>query len=191
LKLRSFISIELPDKIKSCLEEIQGELKKCRADIRWVKTGNIHLTLKFLGDVNEADVDKILSVISAACSKCEAFDLEVAGVGVFPHVRSPRVLWVGISDSEILSRLQGEIDRGLASLGFEREKRKFSPHLTLGRFKSSRGREPLLKNIPSLRGGAIGTISVKSVKLMRSELHPDGARYSTISEVALGSHDVP
>ena len=191
MKLRSFISIELPDELKTCLEEIQGELKKCKADIRWVKTKNIHLTLKFLGNINETDTEAITGVIRSACSKYQPFDLKVTGLGVFPGPRSPRVLWVGMDDSEILGGLQDEIDRGLASLGIEREKRKFSPHITLGRFKSSRGRELLLKKIPSLRGGGIGTINVKYVNLMRSDLHPDGARYSKISEVALGCRDVP
>jgi 2'-5' RNA ligase len=188
--LRSFIAIELPETAKSFLAGLQQDFKNCGADIRWVKPENIHLTLKFLGNIEEKQIDNIIKVIEKACSKYAAFNFRFSGVDVFPRRGSPRVLWVGMNGNETLTGLQQEIDIGLVKLGFERENRKFVPHLTLGRFKSSRGKVPLLDKIKSYKNNKSGLTDVSSVSLIKSDLSPAGARYTRIAEVSLGKVDV-
>jgi len=185
IALRSFIAIELPEKVKSALAELQQELKKCRADIRWVKPENIHLTLKFLGDTDARSIDRIIDAVKAACSIYSRFDLEAKGAGVFPDMRAPRVLWAGISDSDSLSGLQRDIEDGLAALGFSPEKRRFRPHLTIGRLRSSAGMESLYDKIEGDKDISLGSIEVKSIFLIKSELTPSGAEYTKIAGIDL------
>lgn len=183
--MRSFIAIELPEGVKSAISELQQELKKCRADIRWVKPDNIHLTLKFLGDTEEKSLGKIVEAAKAACAGNGGFALETRGVGVFPDMRAPRVLWVGISDSDSLTGLQKDIENGLAKLGFSPEKRRFSPHLTLGRFRSSSGKEGLYDKIEEYKYLSLGLIEVKTIFLIKSDLTPSGAEYTKIAGIDL------
>ncbi len=145
--LRSFIAIELSEVLKKALAEFQQELGKCGADVRWVRPDNIHLTLKFLGNIEEDKADAIAEKIKGTCKGQPGFELAISGAGVFPGKRSPRVLWAGIVLNDNIMTLQEGIEEAMASLGFEREKRRFSPHLTLGRFRSSRGKQAVLDKI--------------------------------------------
>lgn len=183
--LRSFIAIELPETAQSALSDLQGELKKYGADVRWVKPENIHLTLKFLGDVEENIVEGIIDSLKGTCDKHSTFSLELSGIGVFPNKKSPRVLWVGLTGSKILPVVQQEIDIEMATMGFKREKRRFAPHLTLGRFKSSFGKKDLLDKVSSDMNTEFGLIEVNSVSLMRSNLGPAGAKHTTIAKIDL------
>lgn len=173
--------------MKSGLLELQQDFKKCGADIRWVKPQGIHLTLKFLGEIEERKSESIIHVMKGACDRHRAFTLEISGAGVFPDIRSPRVLWAGIEHNEDLSGLQSDIESGLASLGFEKEKRKFRPHLTLGRFKSSKGKAALTDILEKKKDIKIGSVNVGALYLMRSDLGPAGAKYTRIAEVPLGN----
>jgi 2'-5' RNA ligase len=183
--LRSFIAIELPETVKSAFVELQGELKKTGADIRWVKPKNIHLTLKFLGNTEES-TDSIVDVIKGTCSRFEPVTLEIRGVGVFPNVKSPRVIWAGMNCNTALAEIRISIEEGLFSLGFERDSRKFSPHLTLGRFRSSQARRPLMDKIELLKDKSYGMIHAETVVLMKSDLAPGGAQYTRLAEISLG-----
>lgn len=185
--MRSFIAIKLPETAKSALAGLQQELKKCGADIRWVKPENIHLTLKFLGNIGDEIVDNILKIIETICRRFRSFDLEIKGTGAFPSLRSPRVLWVGVNSNADVAALQNEIEAGMSSLGFARENRKFTPHLTLGRFRSSQGKGPLLEKIELFKDRKYGLIDVGSVALMRSDLSPSGARHSVIAGISFGN----
>ena len=187
--MRSFIAIELPEKVKSAISELQQELKKCKADIRWVKPDSIHLTLKFIGDTDEKILDRIVEATKAACGGYGRFNLETRGVGVFPDMRAPRVLWLGISDSDSLTGLQKSIEDGLVKLGFSPEKRRFRPHLTLGRFKSSSGKEGLYDKIEEHKNLKLGSIEVKSIFLIKSELTSSGAEYTKIAGIDLKSEN--
>jgi len=184
--LRSFIAIELPEAVKSALSEFQQELEKCGADVRWVRPEGIHLTLKFLGNINDKDVDRIVKTIEGTCKKYTAFNLEIAGAGVFPNKKTPRVLWVGITGNGAFANLQQEIEDAMASMGFEKENRKFVPHLTLGRFRSSIGKEALLDKIELHKDNKFGMIDVKTVSFMKSDLSPSGAKHTRVAEILLG-----
>ena len=183
--MRSFIAIELPETIKKALAGFQQELGKCGADVRWVRPDNIHLTLKFLGDIEEDKADIIAEKIKGTCKGQSGFKLGISGTGVFPNKRAPRVLWAGIELNGGIKSLQEGIEEAMASLGFEREKRRFSPHLTLGRFRSSRGKQAVLDKMDAYTENIFGLMNVKSVLLMRSELEPKGAKYTKIAEAIL------
>lgn len=185
--MRSFIAIELTEPIRSSLKELQQDFIRCGTDVRWVKPGNIHLTLKFLGEIEDKNIRDIVKKIDIACRKYMVFRIEISGTGVFPNTRAPRVLWVGVDDEGALVGLQGEIEKGISSLGYKTENRKFVPHITLGRFRSSYGKAGLIKEVESRKSGRFGSMEVRSVCLMRSDLGLSGARYTKIAEAFLSS----
>jgi 2'-5' RNA ligase len=184
--VRSFIAIELPGSILSVLSDIQRDFKKSDVDVRWVSPGNIHLTLKFLGSIEESVVTRITDVLQKVSGNYRTFTMTVSGVGVFPNVRNPRVVWVGTMKSDILIDLQRDIEEELESLGFEREKRTYTAHLTLGRVKSSRGKGALMEKVESYRQREFGSFDVATISLMKSDLGPAGAKYTRMAEVRLG-----
>lgn len=183
--MRSFIAIELPEEVKRYLSEIQENLKKCGADIRWAKPQNIHLTLKFLGDTGEEDIEEISKRLNDVCGNFNIFNLVITGPGIFPGMRSPRVLWVGLNSNKTIIELQKGIEESIVQVGFKPEKRRFTPHLTIGRFKSSRFKETLLKEIGAKQDMSLGSFEVRSVALIKSDLKPSGAVYTIIREVPL------
>jgi 2'-5' RNA ligase len=189
-QIRSFIAIELPSDIRSKLDELQKELKQNKLQqIKWTNPSGIHLTLKFLGNIDAGDIDKITGAIRESCRGYKKFTLELAELGVFPNYKRPRVIWLGVGGQmDILLKLQRQIDDKLELIGFPREKRPFSPHITLGRVRDS-----ITSNEQEQYGGVIQNkkynerhiISVSSVNLMRSQLQPTGAIYSEISSIKL------
>jgi len=185
--MRCFIAIELPEAVKSTLSGIEEELKKSKADVRWVKPDNVHLTLKFFGNIEEKKTEKIIEIMESICNQYAPFTIEIKGMGTFPNIKSPRVLWVGIEGNDTLKTLQKEIENKMESIGFEREDRAFTAHLTLGRFRSSIEKEGLLKAVKlHEKDTFVGSINVQSLSLIRSDLHPEGARYSKIIDISLG-----
>jgi RNA 2',3'-cyclic 3'-phosphodiesterase len=156
-------------------------------DVSWVATGNLHLTVKFLGEVAEGRIEAIVAGITGAVEGVSAFDADVEGLGAFPSAARPRVVWAGVAaGSGTMSDLAGRVDDALAALGFAREARPFSPHITLGRVRQP-GRAPALTE--ALRGAAerpFGRFRVARASLMRSELSPRGARYTELAAVSLG-----
>lgn len=183
--LRCFIAIELPEEIRKALAEAQRELKIFGADIRWVRPENIHLTLKFLGDTQEEDIESISREISEICSGFSSFSMELAGLGIFPGTRQPKVLWAGLNGSKEIIELQKDIDSTMAHFGFKPEKRIFSPHLTLGRFRSPKNKDALLRAIASENVKKHGLFEVKTVALIKSSLTNSGSVYTKISEANL------
>src|SRR6266850_5653786 len=135
--VRTFICIEIPESIKERIDGLQTTLKEIDAQVSWTKPSNIHLTLKFLGGVEAARIDRVRKAVQRAATGISPFEIEVSGAGCFPSPRNPRVLWVGFSVvPEALKELYKNIEDELAREGFPREKRKFSPHLTIGRVRT-------------------------------------------------------
>lgn len=148
-------------------------------DVAWVARDNFHLTLKFLGGVDAARLDAIVAALTGVAVAWRPFDLGLGGLGAFPSPTRPRVLWVAIEDGAAeAARLAAQVDEALAGLGFERETRPFSPHVTLGRARQPR-RQPRLAEV--LRGGGAGRQRVERLSLVQSELSPRGARYTELS----------
>ncbi|MEE9614273.1 MAG: RNA 2',3'-cyclic phosphodiesterase [Thermodesulfobacteriota bacterium] len=197
--MRTFVAIELPADIKKALKTLQEELQSAgrKSDaVSWGKPGNIHLTLKFLGEVESSGIEEIGSVLEEAGKGAKPFTLTLGGaggaggVGAFPSLKNPRVIWVGIGECEELRRLRENIEEGLERIGFEKEGRPFHPHLTLGRVrKGKRARLPKEAGGTGEAGGAGGagkTFTVDSFTLFRSELGPGGAKHHPIKEITLG-----
>ncbi len=189
-QIRSFIAIELPDELKLALSQLELELKSGKQPrVKWVDTGNIHLTLKFLGNIGTDRVSEITKAMEEATQGIPPFHLEVRSLGVFPNLKRVQVVWVGISgEVEKLVRLQQCIESNLAHLGFTPESRPFTPHLTLARLRNQASleeRQRFGQLIASTRFEAAHTIKVDAVNLMRSQLTREGAIYSLISSARL------
>jgi 2'-5' RNA ligase len=149
--MRLFIAIELPEDSKKLIAKVQGALKALGMEASWTKPEGIHLTLKFLDDVQEQKLPEILAGLTDACKGTQKLQLEIAFAGVFPCVRNPRVIWLGISgDTERLAMLQSSIEAAMKRIGFEPEDRKFSPHLTLARIKVPRPQDDWQKALESV-----------------------------------------
>jgi len=185
--IRSFIAIDIPDDIKKKITAVQSELKESSADVKWVRPGSIHLTLKFLGNIEEGQIKEIGEKISESAKAISPFSIAVTCIGVFPHMRNPRVIWIGLEETEgKLSALQKGIEENLQMLGFEKEERGFSPHLTIGRVKSSKGKSRLIEMLERKREERFHqSISVHEVRLMKSDLKPTGPVYTVLETIAL------
>lgn len=150
--------------------------------------GNLHLTVKFLGEVGEDRIEAIAGALTGAVAGVRAFDVRVEGLGAFPSAARPRVVWAGVTaGADAMRDLAGRIDEALVAVGVAREARPFSPHITLGRARQP-GRAPALTE--ALRGGAgrlFGRLRVVRASLMRSELSPRGARYAELAVASLGA----
>lgn len=180
-QIRSFIAIELSPPIKVKIEEIQNKLKSSTSDVRWVRTEGIHLTLKFLGNIEEERIPEISDIITQSTTDVTPFSLTVRTIGAFPNEKNPKVIWVGTEDeSGTLVRLQQALENRLARIGFKTEKRAFSPHLTLGRLKSPKGKRELTQMLEEDKHRECGTFEAQEVCLFKSKLTPGGAIYTKL-----------
>jgi 2'-5' RNA ligase len=185
--IRSFLAIEIPRTILKKIEGIQEDLKSSRADVRWVSPEKVHLTLKFFGNIDESKIDPIVKSIEEPIRITPPFSLKVRGVGAFPHLKNPRVIWMGLVDEkEVLTSFQKQLERELGKIGFEPEERTFHPHLTLGRMKSSKEREELTGRIERHKEEEFGDFQIERIVLFKSDLKPTGPIYTPLREMKLG-----
>ncbi len=177
-EVRAFIAIELPGAVKSFLKSISDELKKCGGPVRWVQPEGIHLTLKFLGSIHAGLLPQIEEAARPLFNKHEPIHLQVVGLGAFPDLKRPRVVWAGLSDSAgALPPLVNRLENLLEPLGFAKEKRPFNPHLTLGRFKSNERNVDLIEAIRHKMNIPGPSFVADHVVLFQSILKPSGAEY--------------
>jgi 2'-5' RNA ligase len=188
MSLRLFIAIEPPDSVQRKLAAMQSELKRHGSgDVKWVAPEGIHLTLQFLGAVLEERVKGIETAIAEAAAGSRPLLLEVKGAGGFPNARHPRVIWAGVSgDLQPLAALVADLGHRLAPLGFPPEDRPFSPHLTLGRARDSRGASGFAGGLAKLSSEEGASWRASEVCLVRSVLSPGGAQYEVMSRAAMG-----
>ena len=184
-QVRSFIAIELPQNVKKGLEQIKYKVKQeGYAGIKWVNTEGIHVTLKFLGNISREQKIEVSKILEETTKENSPFNLEIAGLGAFPDLERPRVLWVAIKGEVAkLTRLQQEIDFLLSSRGFPKDSRPFIPHLTLARLSDSMLSEEKRKIgafIKSVKLEAGFQFNAEAVSLIRSKLTPTGAIYSCL-----------
>lgn len=185
--LRSFVALGIGPDVRRRLAAAQQELNAAKASVKWVPAANLHLTLKFLGDIAEDRVPSIMGALAAAAQDIQPFDMRVRGLGAFPNLRRPRVVWAGVDEgSEQATQLAQAVEREFVSVGLEREKRHFSAHITLGRVRSAAGVSALAALIEKQAGTDFGTVQVRGIVLMKSELRPSGAIYSVLDELPLG-----
>lgn len=189
-QIRSFIAIELPDELKSGLLQLQANMKSNGYKfVKWVAPEGIHITIKFLGNVFSQKLDDITGALERASAGVMSFQLETTELGAFPNLKCPNVLWLGV-DGEVgmLANLQKKIDDALEPLGFAREKRAFTPHLTIARIRESaspQNRWDFGELITKTRFEVKYKIEVKDINLMKSQLLPVGAVYSCLAQIRL------
>jgi 2'-5' RNA ligase len=184
--MRLFVAVELENTLKDKVSEIQKKLIQEDADVKWVELKNLHFTLKFIGEVDESRIGDIVKAIDKSLVDTKPCRLSIENIGVFPNESNPKIIWLGVSEGkdEICS-LANIVQDKLAKIGFAREKRKFSPHLTLGRVKSARNKGKLLDAVKSMQGVIAGVMDVREVLLMQSRLTPKGAIYSRVHKFKL------
>jgi len=185
--IRTFIAVDISDKVRSGLGRLIDNLKKgvkfTPARPSWVRPESIHLTLKFLGNIEEEKAGSIGEALRKIAGETKPFTLRIRDLGVFPSQRRPRVLWCGVTKGEKqICHLQKMVDRAMAGFGFEKERRPFHPHLTLARIKSPRGTGALMNIVAGQRSVLVGECLIDRLILFRSELHPSGARYTRLVE---------
>ncbi len=183
--MRTFIAIEIPDAIKAELAKLQSELRRTGADVGWTNPDNIHLTLRFLGEVGERQVESLKKLCAQIATEFSPFALQLGDTGYFPNFRQPRVLWVGLDgNTEIAAKLQKRLETELVALGFDREDKPFKPHLTIGRVKSGKNIKLLMAKADMVRLPQL-SFEIGELVLFKSELHPAGAQYTALAKSKL------
>ena len=188
--IRTFIAIEIPSRIRDRIGRLQERLRAVDSQASWVKPANIHLTLKFLGDISRDRIESAVSGVERACAKAAPFELEANGCGYFPSTRNPRVLWVGSRCDETngLLGLHAGIEFELFRAGFAKEKKPFSPHLTIARLRSPRNAREVAEQLQRI-GFDPERFTVSEVIVMKSELNPSGSIYTPLAKIALKNDD--
>jgi 2'-5' RNA ligase len=188
--LRAFIAVEIPTGIHQAIEKKTASIRVALNPslVRWVPAENVHLTLKFLGDVSPANQEMLEQMLSAEVSQHRTFEMEFGGLGAFPNPKRPRVIWIGIQAPAGLDALQHGIGAATATLGYPDEQRPFSPHLTIGRVKQnvgSAGIQQIRTALDETKVGSLGTARVSAVHLFQSDLKPSGAVYTRLFSAPL------
>ena len=182
-RIRSFIAVELGDgDILNRITGVQRTLILTDADLKVVEPQNIHVTLRFLGEIPASLVESVYAAMRQI--KFQSFNLELEGLGFFPDYRRPNVVWVGMTKGEVeLRSIFDQLEPNLRNLGFAPDRKGFSPHLTIARVRSGRNREKLVEAVEALKDQNFGSITVDRVKLKKSVLTPKGPIYTTLYEV--------
>ncbi|MHB0987081.1 MAG: RNA 2',3'-cyclic phosphodiesterase [Bellilinea sp.] len=187
--IRAFIAIELNPEIRLQLGQLIQKFKALHIHaVRWVAVENIHLTLKFLGDVNLTDLDRLSRILLSKAAEFSLITFQVSGMGAFPSNRKPRVVWVGLQASSVLQELQAAIEDAATQIGIPAEERRFSPHLTLGRVRndaSPADLQALSSALTAMQASDLGSMTASSFTLFRSDLRPQGALYTPLAHFPL------
>lgn len=188
--MRVFIAVNLPAEAKKELENLTSKLQKFHWPVRWEKQEKIHITLIFLGELQQSKLAKLQSSVEKACLGVKPFEISLKGLGAFPDFVRPRIVWVGLKgDLKSLAALEKGIEKELKNTGTWFDKKPFVPHMTIGRVKRGISRGALLdlgKKIAKLRKIDFRSkILVESVEIMKSDLFPEGSVYTKLAEIKI------
>ncbi|MBQ6628508.1 MAG: RNA 2',3'-cyclic phosphodiesterase [Methanobrevibacter sp.] len=178
-QLRAFLAIDVDEELKAKMYRVIKEFKKIDANIKYVDLENLHLTLKFFGDIDTEGLDVLSSKIEGVVSNFDKFTIKVKGCGAFPNNNRIKVIWLGIEDDELIRQLHDELDKEFVALGFDKDK-KFSSHLTIGRMKSGKGKNEVKSTIEEFSEVEIGEMDVDRIILKKSTLTPQGPIYEDL-----------
>lgn len=186
-RIRTFIALDLGESVRERLVSLQEALARTGAEVNWVEPENLHITLLFLGEVDEREVADVCRVVAERAQKIAPFSLQIQGAGAFPNLRRPRVIWVGVAGgTQEVVALHDTLEEGLLELGcYRREDRQFTPHVTLGRVKKEENTQPLAALLAKKGVFQAGSTTITSVQVMSSQLTPDGPIYSVLSRARL------
>ena len=179
-EIRAFLAIDLDDDLKPKINKIIKEFKQIDTKIKYVELTNLHLTLKFFGDIDKNGLKLLEDAIANVVSEFEPFKINISGCGSFPNNNHIKVIWVGIEDDSILKDLHDKLDKEFARIGFDKD-RKFSTHLTIGRMKSAKNKDKVKSTIEEFSNFEIGEMEVSQISLKKSTLTPRGPIYEDIS----------
>jgi len=184
-KTRTFIAFETPLSVRQKIIPLQTELQRSHADVRWESPDKFHITIKFLGEVDDRRLPEIIALVGSVVQSHTCFNVVYAGLGAFPDTRHPKVVWIGCENPDgTLIRLKDDLDRELATKGFEIERRAFHPHLTLGRVKGPEGMSHLTPMIENLTFEP-QSIQINEIVVMKSRLQPQGSVYRVMKNIQL------
>jgi len=186
MNIRAFIAVELRQEIQQSLKAIQEHLKKTTQDVKWVESKNIHLTLKFLGDIKERDVLKIADNINRSLSSFNTFNTELTTLGAFPSLQKPKVIWVGLNHNEKkIEAMAKSLEEALGKIGIKKETRNFHPHITIGRVKSSKDLSQLGKALQDVKIESEKAQLIQHITLFKSTLTSQGPIYEKLHTIEL------
>jgi 2'-5' RNA ligase len=185
---RAFISVDIGPRLE--WHGLRKELTQVDRGVRAVRPEQLHLTLRFLGDIEEAIVEDLKGIMASAVEGHEPFTISFEGVGVFPNPKRARVVWIGIRGAEPMVDIARRLETGVVDLGFKREKRSFRPHATVARVKYLRRHQRLTSLLDRWEDTSFGSMEVRTIELKRSRLTPEGAIYSTVHTQTLGDRGV-
>jgi 2'-5' RNA ligase len=184
--LRAFVAAEIPEDLRRAFGALQADLNRQGLRARWVAPGSIHLTLKFLGQIPAGHVAGLTAALAAAAGGVEGFALRAAGLGVFPDIRRPRIIWAGTTGATAeLAALQKRVEDTLAALAFPREGRAFRGHLTIGRFPEKPVHRVPADVLKSYASAVFGDFQVRELVLFQSDLQPHGPVYTALARARL------
>jgi 2'-5' RNA ligase len=186
-RIRTFIAVGLPQSVRGHCVEVQERLAQLGAEVKWVVSENLHVTLLFLGEVVDREVPQICKVVAERAATHDPFRLMVEKLGCFPNLRRPRILWANVgAGAQELVALHDDLEGALLELGcYRREERRYTPHLTLGRVNSDQGASELAQAISGYAGWQGGELDVREVQVLSSELTVDGPVYTVLSRAKL------
>ncbi len=182
-QFRGFIAVDI--NVIPKIIEFEKEIENSGANVKLVEPKNIHITLKFLGDTDEQLIDDIGEIIKSSTEEIKPFNIQLTGTGVFPNPNYIRIVWIGMENHEQIEIIAKKIDDKILELGFERERRGFSPHLTIARVRSAKNKDKLLQVVEKYKKTVFTDVKVESIKLMESDLTPKGPIYTTLKEVKI------
>jgi len=187
--MRAFVAIELSEETRSLLARVQDHLKHSGADVKWVEENNIHLTLKFLGEIDEKKLRRIKDILEETGKSSKPFEISLKDIGAFPDIDFPKVIWAGLDKgAEESAEIAKRIDRELSGIGFKPETRPFTAHLTIGRVRSSKNKMALKEKLTTcdLKLTAYSLQLIASIALFQSTLTQKGPVYTRLYETKLG-----
>lgn len=186
--MRVFIAIELPESLKKEISNIQKRMRDLPDKIKWVDHSSVHITLKFLGEVKEKALDSVFKATRDVAQRFQPFMVEIKGTGVFPNPDRPRVIWIGVGEgSDKLARMAQYLEEELSNRGFPRERKKWVPHLTIGRVKWLINKEKIRRKVDEEKKTQAGQMKVEFISVMQSRLTPEGALYKPLQRFYLKS----
>ncbi|HOM16502.1 MAG TPA: RNA 2',3'-cyclic phosphodiesterase [Thermoguttaceae bacterium] len=185
--IRTFIAVESSPEVREAAGRLVQQWERLSRDVKWVEPENMHLTLKFLGDVDSEQIPSVTEAVRKAAAECRPFELEIRGTGAFPSLRRPNVFWLGVGQgAELLGILAQKVERTLEPLGFRPEDRPFHGHLTLGRVRRGGGQlAALLERLRKEQDFQAGWVSVRQITLFSSQLTPQGPIYTPLDHAPL------
>lgn len=186
--VRTFVAILLDDSLRKSITEIIGKLSTSKAKVKWVEPENVHVTLKFLGDVEEERLPEVYAACERAAAGVGPINLEMRSIDCFPNRKNPRIVWLGVErGAEAVKRLQGRVESELAQIGFSADDKQFRAHLTIGRVKGKERLSMLGRLLDKEKNVLIGSMRAEKVSVMKSKLLPSGPEYTELKAIPLSA----